>query len=115
MRLSFYRFVFFRFGQKTKPSGSVFHWLGFSSVRFDYFKVELNLKIGSVSVNRMALSCDATIVLRMRLLHVVAFSKKLRWLAPSKQNFYDFMLLTIFKILNNMCTKCSFNFLINSY
>jgi hypothetical protein len=30
------------------------------------------------------LSCVATSVLRMRLLHVVAFSKKLRWLAQTK-------------------------------
>jgi len=29
----------------------------------------------------LTLSCVATSVLRMRLLHVVAFSKKLRWLA----------------------------------
>jgi len=31
-----------------------------------------------------ALSCMATSVLRMRLLHVVAFSKILRWLAQTK-------------------------------
>ena len=31
-----------------------------------------------------SLSCVATSVLRMRLLHVVAFSKKLRWLAQTK-------------------------------
>jgi len=30
------------------------------------------------------LSCVATSVLRMRSLHVVAFSKKLRWLAQTK-------------------------------
>jgi len=30
------------------------------------------------------LSCVATSVLRMRLLHAVAFSKKLRWLAQTK-------------------------------
>ncbi len=30
------------------------------------------------------LSCIATSVLRMRLLHVVEFSKKLRWLAQTK-------------------------------
>jgi hypothetical protein len=30
------------------------------------------------------LSCVATSVFRMRLLHVVAFSKKLRWLAQTK-------------------------------
>ncbi len=34
-----------------------------------------------------ALSCVATSVLRMRLLHVVAFSKKLRWLAQTKVFF----------------------------
>jgi len=32
----------------------------------------------------LLLSCVATIVLRMRLLHVVAFSKKLRWLDQTK-------------------------------
>jgi len=31
-----------------------------------------------------SLSCVATSVLRMRLLHVVAFPKKLRWLAQTK-------------------------------
>jgi len=33
---------------------------------------------------KCTLSCDATSVLRMRLLYVVAFSKKLRWLAQTK-------------------------------
>ncbi len=34
--------------------------------------------------NVVALSCVATSVLRMRLMQVVAFSKKLRWLAQTK-------------------------------
>ncbi len=34
--------------------------------------------------NRTGLSCVATSVLRMRLLHAVAFSKKLPWLAQTK-------------------------------
>ncbi len=34
--------------------------------------------------NRHPLSCVATSVLRMRLLHMVAFSMKLRWLAQTK-------------------------------
>jgi len=35
-------------------------------------------------MNILNSSCVATSVLRMRLLHGVAFSKKLRWLAQTK-------------------------------
>jgi len=31
----------------------------------------------------LSLSCVATVVLRMRLLHAVAFSKKLSWFEPT--------------------------------
>jgi len=36
------------------------------------------------TTNKCILSCVATSVLRMRLLHTVAFSKKLRWLTQAK-------------------------------
>ncbi len=37
-----------------------------------------------IHLSFLILSCVATSVLRMRLLHVFAFSKKLRWLAQTK-------------------------------
>jgi len=44
------------------------------------------------------LSCVATSVLRMRLLHVISFSKKLRWLAQTNGNYFENAIV---------CSKCT--------
>jgi hypothetical protein len=59
-------------------------YLLFTLAYFFRINVMRKLRILSVVIAFLYLSCVATSVLRMRLLHAVAFSKKLPWLAQTK-------------------------------
>jgi len=56
----------------------------FYSNELDLISWKVNYKEHWKETMTQILSCVATSVLRLRLLHVVAFSKKLRWLAQTK-------------------------------